>query len=333
MPPSEPGFFANGFDFEAGVTAPFRMQPGLRRMAAGARHLTPLRPGGPAQREKLAVLSAYAHEALLQAPGTDPGPALEAVCHHAAAEHPEHWAWDGRRASAPRLGVAIAGGAVEELASGAFGHGDEIGRCLRALPERWRLAGLLALTFLEDLALVDGRSGHVPWMAVALPSHWAPADKVGRHFAAIHEPVADGRLLIGAADGLMRLVCGPERWERQVWTVTDHPRLHAHPARIDPGRWGPEPASAIPALAWWRTERQTFLPVPGRDEAVFTIAVDVQPLARVICTAGRARALQAALASMSEAVLRYRGLTAVREPLLRWLETVAAEGPARPGPT
>ena len=47
------------FDFEAAVVAPFRMQPGLRRLAHGATQLTPLAPGGKHQREKLAVLSAF----------------------------------------------------------------------------------------------------------------------------------------------------------------------------------------------------------------------------------------------------------------------------------
>ena len=48
------------FDFDAAVTAPFRIQPGLRRLAPGALHLTPLDPGSRQQREKLAVLSAFA---------------------------------------------------------------------------------------------------------------------------------------------------------------------------------------------------------------------------------------------------------------------------------
>ena len=46
------------FDFDAAVVAPFRMQPGLRRIADGAAQLTPLPPGSRHQREKLAVLSA-----------------------------------------------------------------------------------------------------------------------------------------------------------------------------------------------------------------------------------------------------------------------------------
>ena len=67
------------FDMEAAVVAPFRMQPGLRRLAPGAPHLTPLRPGSRLQREKLAVLSAFAHQALVCEPGFDARHALHRV--------------------------------------------------------------------------------------------------------------------------------------------------------------------------------------------------------------------------------------------------------------
>src|SRR5690606_27086492 len=106
-----------------------------------------------------------------------------------------------------------------------------------------------------DLAIVDGRDATLPWLAVALPSHWAPETKVGRHFAEVHAPVADGELLRRAGDSLMRLVTGPERWERFVWNVTDQPRLHAHPDRCDDRRW----QHTAVADAWFRSERQTFL--------------------------------------------------------------------------
>ena len=314
----------NGFDFEAAVAAPFRMQPGLRRLPQGVPQLTPLRPGCRAQREKLAVLSAFWREALVQAPGFDPAPALQAISAHAAGEHPRHWQWDGARAVAPTLGAAVVAGAVEDLGPGAFGLGDEIGRCLRGLPAPWRLAGLLALSFLEDLAVMDGASGTVPWMAVTLPSHWAPEDKVGRHFGSIHGPVADSRTLIEAGPALMRLACGPQRWERFVWTVTDHPRLHAHPRRLDPQRWPAGAGTALPQQAWWRTERQTFVPVPSAGQAVFTIAVDVQPLAQALDSPERTRRVRDALATMSPEVRDYRGLTPVHAALLGWLEARSA---------
>ena len=314
------------FDFDAAVSAPFRMQPGLRRMADAARHLTPAGPGSRHQREKLAVLSALPQQALQVVPGFDARPAVHALAAHAAREHPDVLHWDGERASAPVLGVAVYGAQVDDQASGSFGLGDEIGRCLRGLPPEWRLAGLVCLAFEDDFALVDSVSGTLPWLAVALPSHWAPQEKIGRHFREVHAPVADNALLLRASEHLMRMVCGPERWERFVWNVTRHPRLSAHPANVDPAPWSADAfADGSAALAWWRTERQTFIALPGKAQAVFTIHVDVKPLASAIDSSAKAQSLHEAIASMSDSVLAYRNLGAVREHLLAWLANRAAQ--------
>lgn len=304
------------------------MQPGLRKLAPGSAQLTPLVPGSPHQREKLAVLSAYWPQALLVRDGFDAGPALDALYRQAAAEHPQTWQWDDQRgdqrggqrgrqrAHALSLGTAVDGdGVVAQTATGVFGLGDEVARCLAGLPPAWRQVGLLSLAFAEDFALVDGRDGTIPWLAVTLPSHWAPETKVGQHFASVHAPVADNSLLVNASASLTRLVCGPERWERFVWNVTDHPRLHAHPARTGRERWQQTPV----AQAWWRTERQTFIALPGPAQALFTIRVDTTPLADAIDSAAKASALHDAIATMSENVLAYRSLTPVRAPLLAWL--------------
>jgi len=314
------------FDFPAAVVAPFRMQPGLRRLEASALHLTPLAPGSRHQREKLAVLSAFAHQALVALPGFDPTPAIARVCEQAAREHPRAFRFDGQVATSLSLGVSVAGDEVAETAAGTFGLGDEIGRCLRGLSPTWRLAGLLALSFAQDLAVVQGDSGHIPWMAVTLPSHWDPTEKVGRHFNEIHAPVADPQLLLAAGERLMKLVCGSESFERFVWNVTGHPRLHAHPTRVDADRWPLGEQTDFANQAWWRTERQTFLPVPAAGQAVFTIEVDVQPLGQALCTAAQAQLLHEAVDTMSPAVLAYRGLTPVREALLTWLAQ-RAKGP------
>jgi hypothetical protein len=316
------------FDFEAAVTAPFRMQPGLRRLAVGQSHLTPLLPGSPHQREKLAVLSAYAPKALCSAADFSAGSAataLAALCNHAAAERPGAWIWDGHCARAARSGTAVTtGGDVEQFATGVFGLGDEVTRCLLTLPPTWRLAGLLSLTFAEDFALVDANSGRVPWLAVCLPSHWAPEDKVGRHFTEIHAAVADNQMLLKASDSLLRLISGPDRWERFVWNVTDEPRLHAHPDHCARQRW---PGGAIDR-AWLRSERQTFIPFcgeRGHQHVWFTIGVDVVALGDMVAQPGRAAALHAAIASMTPAVLAYRGLTTVQGALLAWLERHTAK--------
>jgi dimethylamine monooxygenase subunit A len=306
------------FDFSA-VKAPFRMQPGLRRLAEGAAQLTPNRIGSRALNEKLKVLAGHADQALLAAPGFDPAPSLHALAQHAAAEQPAAFVWDGAgRFDAPQLGWSLQDG--RPLGNGP----QQIGSCLQALPVEWRLTALLSLSFEEDLAVIDGNTGNIPWLAVCLPSHWAPEQKVGRHFAEVHAPVADNQLLITAADHLARLVTGAERWERFVWTITRHANLDSHPQRCASGSWPAHAdADALAAQAFFRTERQTFIPLPEHQQAIFTIHVDVQPLAETISSAAQAQTLHDALASMSDGVLAYRSLTHVRDRLLSWLSARA----------
>lgn len=307
------------FDFAA-VSAPFRMQPGLRRIEPGTTQLTPNTLVSPVLREKLAVLTGHAPQALLVEPGFDPTPALRELIRHAANEHPDALGTERiETVHAHRLGWSLDGAQVR-------GSGPrEIGVCLNALPAHWRLPALLSLAFAEDFAVLDATTGHIAWLAVCLPSHWAPETKVGRHFTEVHAPVADNALLIAAADPLVRLVTGNERWERFVWTFSAGSRLDAHPRRAEPSTW-PEHCSGdeLASRTYLRTERQTFIPVPGLRQAVFTIHVEVQPLMEAVGTGEAAARLHAALASMSPAVLAYRRLTAVREPLLEWLSRQAA---------
>jgi dimethylamine monooxygenase subunit A len=310
-----------GFDFEAAVQAPFRMQPGLRRLAKGAQQLTPNRPHSRHLQEKLAAFNSPAPPALQCMPGFDAAPALNVLAQQAAAEHPVALGWDGERAAAHHLGWAVQGAQVQAINDDAL---PQVGECLRCLSPAWRLPALLALAFAEDLAILDGRSAIVPWLAVALPSHWAPETKVGRHFAQVHAPVADNQLLLAAADGLARLVSAPTRWERFVWTITPNPRLNAHPDALPHWAWPQGDDDVQLAAAHWRTERQTFIPVPDAAQALFTIGVETQPLLQAIGNAAQARQLHDAVATMSPAVLRYRNLDGVRDALLRWLERRAA---------
>jgi len=307
------------FDFSA-VAAPFRIQPGLRRIAPGMPQLTPNRLGDRTLIEKLAVLSAHRAQALVADPAFDPRAALRALAAQGATEHPDHFARDGDdRFVARALGWSLSGDRV------AGSGRAEIGACLAALPAPWRLAGLLSLAFAEDFAVIDGASATIPWLAVCLPSSWAPQDKVGRHFAEVHAPVADNEVLLAAADHLARLVTGGDRWERFVWTLTADPRLDRHPQRIAAVGWNPAlDADALAESAYLRTERQTFIPVAGTRLAVFTIHVDVEPLRTAIRAPADARRLHAALSTMSPAVLAYRGLGAARDRLLGWLEGAAA---------
>lgn len=323
------------FDFSL-LSAPFRMQPGLRRVAEGAAQLTPNRLGNRHLREKMAVLASFAAEALVGLPGFDPLPALRAIAAEAARQPPAAFVIsEGSHAlyswHAPLLGWSIdeAGEPRQALDGRLASDSDQaIDELLRALPAALRPTALLCLAFEEDFAIIDGASATIPWLAVCLPSRWAPASKVGRHFTEVHAPVADNALLLAAGESLARLVTGEERLERSVWTVSPDPHLHQHPAR-GAAAWPEDDGGGDDrfAQASFRSERQTFIPVPEAGQAVFTIHVETLPLHRAVATRGNAARLHAAIASMSLAVLAYRGLDVVREPLLCWLEARAEGSP------
>lgn len=157
-----------------------------------------------------------------------------------------------------------------------------------------------------------------------VPSHWAPEEKVGLSFTSVHAPVADNGLLLAAARQLSQLVTGGGCWERWVWTVTPGAGYDQHPVRRPRTPWPdtPDPETFV-GQCFVRAERQTFFPLaPG--QAVFAIHVLLQPLRQAAADPRDAKHLHDAIASMSEAVLAYKGLAPARDRLLAWLAGRAA---------
>jgi dimethylamine monooxygenase subunit A len=182
------------------------------------------------------------------------------------------------------------------------------------------------IAYEQDFAVLDGATGTLQWLCVCVPSHWAPEEKIGLDFAAVHIPVADNRLLVGASSQLVKLATSGECWERFVWTVSPSGRYDQHPRRHAREPWPPgDDIEAFGERCWLRWERQTFFPVGvGTMQAVFTIRVMLKPLGEAIAPAGSARTLHDSIASMSDAVLAYKGLAPARDSLLAWLSRRAA---------
>lgn len=181
--------------------------------------------------------------------------------------------------------------------------------------------GPLALLIEEDLAVLDGSSGTLPWLAVCTPSHWAPEDKLGLHWSAVHAPVADNAALMAAQHQLIALSTNGQCWQRSVYTLASSPRYDQHPRRAPRQPW-PEGYSgqALAERCWLRVERQGFFPVQDRPgQAVFSIRVQLERLDRSAGEPERATALHEWLASMSSAVADYKGLAPARERLLAYL--------------
>jgi len=301
------------------ITAPFRMQPGLSKMAPGARHTRLLVPGSPLFHEKLAVLRHHPDQALLQVDQFDARPALQALAAQLAVEWPDactlshdtlylHGA--GLRLHLPSLDI-------EAAAPDAPG---EISDCVLALPHAQQVWAALALFLQDDLAVLDGDSTQLKVLAVCVPSHWSPEDKIGLPLAAVHAPVADNALLLQASQSLVRLVTapGPTGWQRFVWTLQPNAQYDGHPQRAAP-RHLPDDVSTLGDHLWLRAEHQTFIVAPADSQAVFTIRVMLEPLGTVVQTREQAQRLHAAISSMSDAVVAYRSFGRIKPVVLEWL--------------
>jgi hypothetical protein len=198
------------------------------------------------------------------------------------------------------------------------GRGDAVAKAedVRAGPYIDALDAL-ACQVQEDLAVVSSEGGR-HWLSAAhvcFPNGWAPREKVGRSFAAIHEPVAGmgemnrregefARLMVGAEEGLVRF----------AWGVTFDEELNHHPDRartpFDPAR----------PRAFVRVERQTIWGLPAAGAAMFTIRTYLYDVEQFRADPVLRGALGAALRSMTEESRRYKGLEEGFGELVGWVE-------------
>ena len=160
------------------------------------------------------------------------------------------------------------------------------------------------------------------FLSVCFPSNWNPAEKLGQDFSAIHAPVADNMLLQAGGKGIVDMAFRQASMLRHVWLLTANGDLPQHP-ETRRTRWEDAVAQADAAgqrlidQVFFRVERQTTLPLPALRRGVFFIRVMVCPLVEVLQAApGRAAQLAEALASMTDAVVAYRGLSTVSPRLL-----------------
>jgi len=194
------------------------------------------------------------------------------------------------------------------------------------LPEPPRGSGPLALAraFLlacsDDLVVLrrtgPGRAT-AELLAVAFPSGWPPRLRAGADLPALHAPVADGDRLRAASVALTEALLTKGPYAQHVWGLDPDGRLDRDPSAPDAAAHGCPP----PDRWWLRVERQTSLPLPHLGRALFLIRPHLVPLTSL--AADRRHLLHDAVASMSPAVLAYKGLAEVRDDLLAWLLRVS----------
>jgi hypothetical protein len=176
----------------------------------------------------------------------------------------------------------------------------------------------LACQVQEDLAVISSDRDGRHWLSAAhicFPNGWAPAEKVGGSFAAVHEPVAGmaemnrrgdefAKIMIGAVDGLVRF----------AWGVTFDDELNHHPHRPR------TPFDPAQPRAFVRVERQAISGLPQVGAALFTIRTYVYDVALLGRDAELREALLSALQSMPTLSRSYKGLSDRFDELMTWIE-------------
>jgi hypothetical protein len=177
----------------------------------------------------------------------------------------------------------------------------------------------------EDLCVLDVR-GPAPVLvagAVAMPSRWRLADKLGRDLVGVHGPVPGYAAEIGRpTDQLLQRLAGDRVMARTAWTVTDDPALFQPAERA----WVERDREAAADLLSIRTEYQTVRALPGSGAVLFTIRTAQEPVTALARRPDRAATLLAVIRTLPPDQLVYRGIAPYSGPLLATLERAAAGG-------
>jgi hypothetical protein len=167
----------------------------------------------------------------------------------------------------------------------------------------------------EDICLMRraGDGWHLVAAALAFPSSWRLAEKIGRPMAAIHAPVPGfaGRMDQMVARIFDNLSAG-QPVERFNWSLYDDDRLHhPEPHKRD---WRDAEGRLDAARIHVRVERQTLTRLPVSGDIVFTIRVHQDPVAS-LCGTRLGLELADDLARLDAAQLAYKGWTDEAGPL------------------
>ena len=180
----------------------------------------------------------------------------------------------------------------------------------------------------EDMCLLTLRPGEDQYRlvgaAVAWPSDWSPADKIGLPLRALHAPIHgyEEQLASGVDHFMARLKPGAI-YGRCNWFIapTDNKRWVAGPlgetfAHVTPGNAG--------KTLFVRSERQTLRRLPQTGAILFTIGIHISPLSQV--SPDNRQRLAAAVATLIEGEGDRRGVAAYAKALLAHTASSSQEG-------
>jgi dimethylamine monooxygenase subunit A len=174
--------------------------------------------------------------------------------------------------------------------------------------------------------LFDGLCGQVPediavcqleqnqdWLAalhLCAPNHWAAQDKIGKPFNVVHGPVPGLDQMMRHYFKMLESLVQKGPFTRFAWGIATDNRLNHHP-KAPPGwnatDWQGRAIGLHHPELYIRVERQNLIGLLAVNAFIFTIRTYFYSVADL--TRPEQKALLAAVESMSEKALAYKGLT------------------------
>lgn len=163
----------------------------------------------------------------------------------------------------------------------------------------------VALQLEEDIAILH--RGKLVSICFCFPSGFDPSEKIGKSFAEMHQPVADGEVLVKMADRISSVISRPGSiYKRYVWTLTTSPKLSRHPSyKLD------EPEVSTLDSLYYRRETQITVGHNNPDTSFFFVKIDIFPFLSL--PQDLQQSAVKSLKTMSNAVLEYKGLKKIKE--------------------
>lgn len=166
----------------------------------------------------------------------------------------------------------------------------------------------IALQLEEDVAILH--QGKLVSICFCFPSGFIPASKLGMNFFDMHLQVADGNILRAASEKVTKLISREgSSFRRYVWTITSLGGLSQHPSYT---RHKPITINDL----YFRTETQTTVGL-ANEICLFFVKVEMKPLEHIWDDIDQRKLVLESINSMSESVLDYKNLHAVKEILNR----------------
>lgn len=160
----------------------------------------------------------------------------------------------------------------------------------------------------DDLCVLlpEGESYRLKAGALAFPTDWRLADKLGKPLIEIHAPIHGyAEKLAAGVEHFFRTLEVARVFERANWFVIDDDVLRHLPERSDAERFAHVTAANAGEALFVRCERQTLRRLPTSGGVLFTIDIVVEPLKAL--PAELARDLASTVASLPEGERERRG--------------------------